>query len=750
MSSTPESPVRREPGALCSLPVPAQADRRRRITVGIKFAAAVVVVVGLISGWVGVRLSQAARESLVDAKLQAVRMVVQSFVPALGPALDFGDVEAIREHAERLRHSRDVTRVEVWVEGTEAPVVRLPAVAQVPKRPSVDKEEVGTARIDVTRILRSPTGAAAGALFVEYTLAPQLAEYRSTRGRILWFTAILAVTLAAVVIGIARTSVVRPIQRLLRAMCEVESGRTANLAWSSRDEVGELARGFNRMAVAIREREDWLRAERERTQELLDNMRQAIVVVDRSGQLLEHRSRVAEQLFGEQALRGSLLALLDSHWRGDVEREAFAEWIAAAFDGSATDWERVVKLAPNEITVRDRQGETRDLELEFRPILSGQDINRIMVLCTDVTAQRHLEQQVVQKDAEHERQMRAMRALVAGGGQLLVNVLEGSQLRLEECRQLLKLQGLREETLDAIFQKMHTIKGEARVFELEELNRAAANLECEIGELRGRVKIQDPEAAKTGKGRLLPGLAAVEQALRSTREMLVKASPIGDAILEQVTVNRGDLTELERCLDRGGADLVRVVNRLTARPFGELMLKLSAAVQRWAEPLGKRVVFEVVGRELLVDRRLGQVVSAMLGHLVRNAVVHGVETEPERRAAGKPVAGRISVGCRAGEDGPEFWVKDDGQGLDEEGLGARAAAMGLGGLSPVDAAFAPGITTARDPGSLALAGRGMGLGAVRDEMATLGYDVLLRSVPGLGVEVDLRPSVRSRMSNRIG
>jgi two-component system, chemotaxis family, sensor kinase CheA len=714
---------------------------RRGLSIGAKFALGVVTAVAVVSGLVGMQLDSSARASILGAKQKAARMVVDSFVPGLGPALDFGDAEAISEHVERLKQSRDVIRVATWNAQQASPMVTRPQDNTVLARPTADSEQLLSEELAIARIVRSPTGTSVGALSVEFTLRPENAAYRAARQRIAWWVVSLALALAAIVIGIARQSVVQPLSKLLAAMQQVRSGQAANLRLASHDEIGQLVAGFNEMSGAIRQREQWLSEERERTQELLDHMRQAILVVGSDGDLLSRHSRAAELLFGMERLHGSLVDLFSGRLHGDVEREVLQEWLELALSSPTDQWSAIVELAPSEVNVADRLGETRQLDLEFRPIADGDRIACIMLLCTDVTAQRSLEREVREKDADHERQMGAMRALVAGGGQLLVTMLDGAHGHIDACHEILSHPEIMRDDIDSIFQKIHTLKGEGRVFELDALARAAADLECEIGVLRARVAEVQTVPGSEATARLVPGLQSIVEALRRARAMLVDASPIGDAILDQVTVRRSDLQELERVVGTQCGPIAAVVRRLAGRPFGEVMLSFPSAAKRWGESIGKRIALDVSGRDVVVERSLAGVLPGVLTHLVRNAIAHGIETEEERVEAGKSPLGHIEIRCQQTPTGVEVVVSDDGQGIDEDAVMARVRAIDGTVDSPLEAVFLPGLSTVNSqemPGDLA--GRGMGLSAVRRDLAALGFRVEIRSRRSLGLDVHISPS----------
>jgi chemotaxis protein histidine kinase CheA len=101
--------------------------------------------------------------------------------------------------------------------------------------------------------------------------------------------------------------------------------------------------------------------------------------------------------------------------------------------------------------------------------------------------------------------------------------------------------------------------------------------------------------------------------------------------------------------------------------------------------------------------------------------------------------GRIFVTCAEGPKGPVISVRDDGAGFDLIALAESARARGVDakGANLLQIAVLPGVSTHEEGGGLA--GRGVGLGAVKAELAALGYTLELSSTPGSGSIVTMRP-----------
>jgi two-component system chemotaxis sensor kinase CheA len=173
------------------------------------------------------------------------------------------------------------------------------------------------------------------------------------------------------------------------------------------------------------------------------------------------------------------------------------------------------------------------------------------------------------------------------------------------------------------------------------------------------------------------------------------------------------------------------------------LLRAARAGRAAAREAGRRVEFEVAGGDARLDRSLAARVADPLLHLVRNAVDHGVETEEERLAAGKPAAGRIRVEADSEGGLVVLRVSDDGRGVDVEAVGRAAAAAGLvaPGATLTDAhalrlIFRPGFSTAAQ--ASLVSGRGVGLDVVERAVEEAGGEVRVRSLRGRGTTFELR------------
>jgi len=706
----------------------------RFLSIGTKLGVAVVLVVTLASVLVFFFSAARERDALVLAKQQSADMLADLFAESLRAPLDFGDADAVQAEIQHLKQNHDLLFAGVW----HAPdSKRLGVLGEEQARHAGAQL---SDLIEVSRNVRGGDGQEVGRAKLQFSLQRENEVYVAGRLRILLSCLAVALGTVGVLLTVTRRQVVGPVDALLRAVRRLERGeRDVKVAVDHHDEIGRLARGLETMGDAIRDREDRLAEALGSLRELFDHMRQAIVVFDRDGRVVGAQSHEARKIFGLEQLEGAQIRELLYSGRGgwDAERKAFDDWLSLVFDARAEDFAELLLLAPPEVRLLGA-GQERVLSLEFRPIDAKGVVQRVMLLASDETEKRQLAEAVVLQGESHARQMAAMQRLVAGGGQQFVSFLRGARERLLRAlslcsgRTLLALPDFNE-----CFGHVHTLRGEARVFGLEELARHLESLEQRLGSLRSAALAQ-AAAEVSFKGLDVEGpLELVQPLLDEAERLFVAASPIGRAVLEQVTVRRPDLEELCRLTAAQGGRLGALSERLSARSLGELLAPFADRTVRWAESVNKRARLEIEGREALVPERLARVLSAAVTHLLRNAVAHGVEAPDERERRGKSLVGVITVGAVAepGELASLIYVEDDGVGVEANAL-LEAALEREAPLAAEDAESGSFRQAAASDES-ELSGRGMGLAAVVRDLASSGFELRVSKSGGGGARFEI-------------
>ena len=208
------------------------------------------------------------------------------------------------------------------------------------------------------------------------------------------------------------------------------------------------------------------------------------------------------------------------------------------------------------------------------------------------------------------------------------------------------------------------------------------------------------------------------------------------------------LAELE-VFDRRSTNLAhRLYDEALAvrmRPFADGIQGFPRMVRDVSRTLGKQVKLEIVGEATQVDRDILEKLEAPLGHLLRNAVDHGVEPAEGRRAAGKPAEGVVRLEARHSAGTLQIIVADDGHGIDLGRLREKVVARNLTNAETaqqlseaelLEFLFLPGFTMKETVTEIS--GRGVGLDVVQNMVKQVRGTVRVSSQPGKGTRFQLQ------------
>jgi chemosensory pili system protein ChpA (sensor histidine kinase/response regulator) len=185
------------------------------------------------------------------------------------------------------------------------------------------------------------------------------------------------------------------------------------------------------------------------------------------------------------------------------------------------------------------------------------------------------------------------------------------------------------------------------------------------------------------------------------------------------------------------------ITRARMVPLESLFLRLRLPVHDAALRERKEVRITLSGEGVPVDKSIADALFQPLLHLVRNAVVHGIESTEARERRGKPREGTVSLNARQESGQIVVEVRDDGAGLDLGALRARGISMGfLDRDIPVDhprvleMVFAQGLSTQSTVGDVA--GRGVGGEVVKRAIDRLNGSIRIESTKDKGTAFIIR------------
>ena len=241
-------------------------------------------------------------------------------------------------------------------------------------------------------------------------------------------------------------------------------------------------------------------------------------------------------------------------------------------------------------------------------------------------------------------------------------------------------------------------------------------------------------AADEGEGSIRIAVGVLDQLMNHASELVLARNELLESLRRG-----GQVPQAARRIDVVTREMQEAVMLTRMQPIGSLFARFPRVVRDLARDTGKLIDLSVSGREVEVDKTILERLSDPLTHLVRNACDHGVEPPQERKAAGKPETGRLSLSARHEAGKIVVEITDDGNGIDTDAVAAKALSLGLISeervkrLSDKEKAaliLLPGLSTARAVTDLS--GRGVGMDVVKTNIDQLGgqLDIVTRRGEG--------------------
>jgi signal transduction histidine kinase len=531
---------------------------------------------------------------------------------------------------------------------------------------------------------------------------------------------------------------IRPVTTLAEAATLVRDGELdVRVSMPGGDEIAVLADSFNEMVDRLAVNTAGLKrvnVELGRSLGLTDTImgavREGLFLLTPELAIEPKYSAATRQIFGQDELAGADFLDLIRPITPERTHELTTRFLRLLFNPAKTD-SVIAKVNPLKeveasFTRRSGQLEQKFLTFTFERIREGGEIRHAMVTVADVTSRVLLAQQLKQSQQRMERQAELLLSVMHVEPQLLREFIEDAHTELETINALLRegrsalLSGPDRNTFyrhlaDDIFKSIHTIKGTAAMLRIDYFAVAANRFEEKLAALRGRTALDGSDFVP-----IVLELSEMVDSLSEIRDVLAR------------------FTETQRNLSlktTSGASDTEGLSALVTRFVDDL-----------AEKSGKKVVvaFRTPG-DLTIPFKYKSALRNVMAQLVRNSIVHGIETPAERQVAGKSGEGHILVAARQNNGNLEFLFKDDGRGIDHKQVIERVQELAKSEPSLLEPLidreqnrwkpealeqmiFHPGFSTSDEP--TADAGRGVGMSAVRDTLARLGGRISLRQKRG--------------------
>ncbi len=419
-----------------------------------------------------------------------------------------------------------------------------------------------------------------------------------------------------------------------------------------------------------------------------------VCVLDPSGQTLLWSNPAFVQLFAQK--RAKRLE--------DAVGTALAQALGPIIDGSARGWTELSSVSPSgETLVVAAQCAKRDDEkwllLRNNSLEAKLHEDFRVNLAREKERQRELELEVQRRIREHEDDLAQFSEIAQLGADVVIGFLEEGRDQISRVESVLASlrpgTSIAEEDVVTLLRSLHTLKGNARSMGLNLLGGRTHHAEALLLPLRNNRSYD--------RKRLESAQAVVGELYRLIDRAADLHSRIGAVSGAELISRTRALIRLTTAVDRGFGELAPGLEASTAIrealelaeltltvPIHELLSRAARTAQIAAKELSKEldVRTSIQGGGAL-RQRTAQGVEGALGHLVRNAVAHGVELADERALSGKARGGLITVSGRLDPQRRDLLFRSRGRrrryspGEDPRGGGGQGPGP-AGALSSLD------------------------------------------------------------------
>ena len=380
----------------------------------------------------------------------------------------------------------------------------------------------------------------------------------------------------------------------------------------------------------------------------------------------------------------------------------------------------VLDQLPNQVELNDQI-----IRIRYSPIIDDEgNLQRVLVIMHDITRQERAERKHAQ-DAEKLQVLMHVMNDRAGLGDCM-----------EQTSDLLdQLQATTQDPL-ACKRHLHTLKGNVGMYDMQSMMACCHQIETRLQVNNTSVSLKDIEELRE-KWRYY--------------EELVQPFYQADCAPSREAAQLKDIAGL---IEQRApyARLASTAASWNQESMALRLARLARQTQHTARRLEHQVDTCIQDNGLFTPLHTLDSLWAVVPHLIRNALDHGIEDPDVRAALGKPARGRIVLATRRAADTFVLSIRDDGAGIQWQALRDKAMKLGMPHTSRSEleaVLFADGISS-KDTVSQ-FSGRGVGMAAVLQETVRRGGTVSVHSEPNVGTTIECAiPGIFHSMERMVG
>ena len=430
-------------------------------------------------------------------------------------------------------------------------------------------------------------------------------------------------------------------------------------------------------------------AARRETQEIMETVNTGLFLLDKDLNIGQQHSRALNGIIGEERLAGENFADVLRGRISDKDLKTTRQFIEQLYNPRVKE-KLVDSLNPlHKVMLHNASGEesttSRFLDFKFSRVYEDKDIARILVNVNDVSDAVYLEQRLEKERSQNDMQIEMLTTILNVNPKIINEFINNTKVHIDKMNNILKNPGSSqfelEGKLNAIYREMHSLKGEASALKLHSFTKIASDAEDKLDALQNQGKLSGNNFLPLAVH--LDDLLSLSNTIETLGERINQAAPkapssanpvasiktapqpsIGQAQVEDVATTSINFD--------GGNEV-----DLSDESDDEYLSYYQDFAKDIAVRQGKQV--QLNGHNLAhinIPERLKQPIKEISIQLLRNAVVHGIESPEARQSVGKSAIGSIDLEMQRDNQNLIIALQDDGQGIDYEGIRHKLIADG--------------------------------------------------------------------------
>jgi signal transduction histidine kinase len=362
---------------------------------------------------------------------------------------------------------------------------------------------------------------------------------------------------------------------------------------------------------------------------------------------------------------------------------AVRAFMARLLEGTAGDASNPLQDLEVRLQNADGSFETAHYSFDFTAL---ENPRAWLVRVSDITASAQQRRELEDLRTNAKTYGEILRSVLHAGGARFVAFLQATDTTMKTITAVLKKPAREADAfrlkLEETLEHVDRVRRDAAALKLSGLESAARSLEDALQDLRSRGSLSGSD--------FLPLAVKLDQLFTEfalLRTLSTQAGPLAAAADSgsRVTDNGTQIIEapkfrLEAAPDTGSGEAAAYPSAASPRraaAAGSLDSTLISLTELAAQEQNKAVVLECVGLGEVPPRYQSAIKNVAI-QLIRNAILHGIETPAERETAGKAPHGTLQLEFRVAPDSSyELLFQDDGRGIDPDKVRSTAVARGL-------------------------------------------------------------------------